>query len=62
MDVAVDSSGTTVPINGLMGCEPLPDVQLTIYPGESEHDAWTKTYDLSAGNDIYSWLLEHVHP
>ncbi len=61
-DSSVSSTGTIDPINGLLACEPTPDVQLTIYPGETAHDAWTKTYDLSAGNDIYSWLLEHVHP
>src|SRR5690606_2038712 len=62
LDMAVNSIGTTGPINALMECEPTPDVALTIYPGETEHDAWTKTYDSSAGNDVYSWLLEHVHP
>lgn len=62
LDMAVNSSGTVEPLNALLGCEPTPDVKLTIYPGETAHDAWTKTYDLSAGHDIYSWLLEHVHP
>jgi predicted esterase len=32
------------------------DVRYTVYPGV-DHDAWTRTYDLTAGNDIYSWLL-----
>ena len=61
-DASVAASGTIDPINTLLACEPTPDVKLTIYPGETEHDAWTKTYDMSAGHDIYSWLLEHVHP
>src|SRR5690606_21026053 len=61
-DLSVNSSGSVVPIEGLLACDPPADAKLTIYPGASEHDAWTKTYDLSAGNDIYSWLLEHVHP
>jgi hypothetical protein len=26
------------------------------------HDSWTRTYDLSAGNDIYAWLLGFVRP
>ena len=61
-DGSVTSEGTISPINDLMNCSPKPDVKLTIYPEETAHDAWTKTYDLSAGNDIYSWLLEHEHP
>jgi hypothetical protein len=35
---------------------PRKDVRYTVYPGV-DHDAWTRTYDLSAGNDIYAWLL-----
>jgi predicted peptidase len=55
---------TTVPIAGdnsampqFMGC-PMPrkDVRYTVYRGVG-HDAWTQTYDLSSGNDIYAWLL-----
>lgn len=61
-DMTVPSTGTIEPINALLACSPVPDVQATIYPGESAHDAWTKTYDLSAGHDIYTWLLEHTHP
>jgi predicted peptidase len=61
LDSSVDSQGTIATINGLLECDPTPDVKLSVYPGETAHDAWTKTYDLSAGNDIYSWLLEHVH-
>ena len=34
------------------------ELELTIYPA-ADHDAWTRTYDLSAGNDVYAWLLEH---
>jgi predicted peptidase len=37
------------------------DVRLTIYPG-LDHDAWSQTYDLSAGHDIYAWLLGHRNP
>jgi predicted peptidase len=60
-DMTVSSAGTIDTINSLLACDPTPDVKMTIYPGETEHDAWTKTYDLSAGNDIYSWLLDHTH-
>ena len=36
------------------------DWMLTVYP-DADHDAWTRTYDLSAGHDIYAWLLEHTN-
>lgn len=35
------------------------DPRLTLYP-EAGHDAWSRTYDLSAGNDVYSWLLGYT--
>jgi predicted peptidase len=34
------------------------DVKLTVYP-DADHDAWTGTYDGSAGHDVYAWLLGH---
>ena len=50
------------PITELRACrDPSPvDLRLTIYPG-ADHDAWTRTYDLSAGHDVYAWLLGHEH-
>jgi hypothetical protein len=27
-----------------------------------DHDSWTRTYDLSAGHDIYDWLLGFTVP
>jgi hypothetical protein len=33
-------------------------VRLTVYPG-ADHDAWSQTYDLSVGHDVYTWLLGH---
>jgi hypothetical protein len=38
-------------------------MELTVYPDADhfENDAWTRTYDLSAGHDIYAWLLEHTN-
>jgi predicted peptidase len=50
------------PIEELKACDPPPtDVRLTIYPDADhfENDAWTRTYDLSAGHDVYAWLLSH---
>ncbi|WP_199724247.1 hypothetical protein [Corallococcus sp. AB011P] len=31
---------------------------LTLYPGVG-HDSWGRTYDGSAGHDVYAWLLSH---
>ena len=47
-------------IDGLRSCtDPRPsELDLTIYP-DADHDAWTRTYDLSAGHDVYAWLLDH---
>lgn len=41
--------------------EPHAEAKLTLYPGVG-HDAWSKTYDLSAGHDIYAWLLQQKSP
>lgn len=61
-DGIVPKSFIVDPITDLKACtDPPPvDVQLTIYPGV-HHDAWSQTYDLSAGQDIYTWLLGHQH-
>ncbi len=47
------------PITDLEACTDRPpvDVRPTIHPG-ANHDAWSRTYDLSAGHDINAWLLE----
>jgi len=37
------------------------EAKLTIYPGVG-HNAWDRTYDLSAGNDIYTWMLGFSKP
>jgi predicted esterase len=37
---------------------PPEELEVTIYP-DAGHDAWTRTYDLSAGHDVYAWLLLH---
>jgi predicted esterase len=42
--------------------DPAPsELDLTVYP-DADHDAWTRTYDLSAGHDVYAWLLAHSRP
>jgi len=49
-------------IEDLQSCtDPPPaELELTIYP-DAGHDelAWQRTYDGSAGHDIYAWLLDH---
>jgi hypothetical protein len=54
----VDVQGAIEPMNEVMDCPGLPEpgVELTIYPGV-DHDSWTRTYDLTAGHDIYTWFL-----
>jgi predicted peptidase len=62
VDSAVPKVLIVTPIRDLEACtDPAPvDLQLTIYP-ETDHDSWSRTYDLSAGHDIYAWLLGHKH-
>ena len=44
--------------------DPAPgDLKFTDYPeGHHDADTWDVTYDLSAGNDIYAWMLSHTSP
>lgn len=57
-DDVVDVQGTIEPMNDLMDCPAVPDagVELTVYSGV-DHDSWSRTYDLTAGHDIYLWFL-----
>lgn len=59
-DNTVNQSGSINMVNAINACSPAPSVaaKLTIYPGVG-HDSWTRTYDGSAGHDIYSWLLQY---
>ena len=59
-DDVVPTHRITVPVRELKACKrPRPlDLRLTVYPGVG-HDSWTRTYDLSAGHDVYAWLLQH---
>ena len=49
------------PMARLQACaDPPPlDARLSLYP-EGAHDVWTRTYNLSAGYDIYDWLLSYT--
>lgn len=52
--IAGDDSG----MGSFKACpDPKKEVKYTVYQGASHVDSWTRTYDLSAGNDIYAWLL-----
>ena len=59
-DGVIPVAGSVVPITSMQNCASptAVDARLTIYPGVG-HDSWTRTYDLSAGHDIYAWLLTH---
>jgi predicted esterase len=61
-DPTVPVAGATETIASLMTCPspPRKEVKLNIYPGVG-HDSWTRTYDLTAGHDIYNWLLSFTH-
>jgi poly(3-hydroxybutyrate) depolymerase len=51
---ADDKAGMT----SFIACaQPRKEAIFTTYPGIGHQDSWTRTYDLSAGHDIYSWLL-----
>ncbi len=58
-DTVVDPQGTIQAMNNLIACTNRDDAILTTYPGVP-HDSWTQTYDLSAGHDIYGWLLQQT--
>ena len=59
-DDVVAPAGSIETITNLAECpQPRRDAELTVYPGV-DHDSWTATYDLSAGHDIYDWLLGYT--
>lgn len=53
------------PMEEIRACEGAEsaEMKLTVYPDADhfDNDAWSRTYDLSAGNEIYTWLLEHTN-
>ena len=59
-DERVVPEGTTETVANLEACEgdELRPLEMTIYPGVG-HNSWTRTYNSSAGHDIYAWLLTH---
>lgn len=59
-DGTVNISGSRSMVDALNACIPQPSAtpRFTVYPGVG-HDSWTRTYNGSAGHDIYAWLLSH---
>ena len=57
-DTAVTWANDSKGIQAFQSC-PMPTKPLisTLYPNTDHGGTWDKTYDLSAGNDIYAWLL-----
>lgn len=41
-----------------------PQMKLTMYQNQNQHDSWTRTYDPSPSNpnNIYQWLLQYSRP
>ena len=59
-DDVVAPAGSIDTITNLTACSPpQSDAEVTVYPGV-DHDSWTRTYDQSAGHDIYDWLLGYT--
>jgi predicted esterase len=58
--VSINGDNTVMP--KFLACPKPPklDAQYTVYPGVG-HDSWSRTYDLSAGHDIYTWMLMFAH-
>jgi hypothetical protein len=60
-DPTVLPVGTTETVAHLLEC-PMPprkETKMTIFPGV-QHESWPPVYDLSAGHDIYAWMLGHT--
>ena len=53
--------GDVYPMESLQACThpKAADARLTVYP-DSGHDVWSRTYDMTAGYDIYNWMLSHT--
>jgi predicted peptidase len=58
-DMVVPAQDTRNAVININNCGLQPQAEMTIYESGG-HDAWTKTYDGSAGHDIYSWMLSYT--
>jgi predicted peptidase len=60
-DATVAIAGDDAAMSRLGACtSPHRDLRYTVYPGVG-HDSWSRTYDMSAGHDIYTWMLNFGH-
>lgn len=62
-DGTVNINGDNIAMGGLADCAAPPalETKYTVYPGVG-HNSWSQTYDLSAGHDIYTWMLSKTRP
>ena len=62
-DSIVNIANNRETMNRLIACPapPRKDAIFTVYP-MTDHGSWSQTYDLSAGHDVYSWLLRQAKP
>jgi predicted peptidase len=63
LDTNVGVEGSTRPIAALQACTTPKAVDARIHVFENAgHNVWDRTYGLSAGFDIYAWMLGHARP
>ncbi len=60
-DPTVLPVGTTETVAHLLECPqpPRKEIKMTMFPGV-QHESWPPVYDLSAGQDIYTWMLANT--
>ncbi|WP_051068827.1 PKD domain-containing protein [Cesiribacter andamanensis] len=58
-DNVIHYDGSKLPVEAYNKTSPPVAAKLTLYSGVT-HDAWSRTYDGSAGHDIYSWMLQYT--
>jgi predicted peptidase len=61
-DEVVPTVNIAGPMDQIRTCDGVDavEMELTVFP-DADHDAWSRTYDLTAGHDIYAWMLEHAN-
>lgn len=61
-DPVVSINGDNTMMPRFVACPtPRRDARYTVYPGV-DHDSWSRTYDGSAGHDVYAWMLGISRP
>ena len=62
LDATVNPRGSTGPVRLMNRCANVADARATVYPDADHGDPiepWSRTYDLSAGHNIYRWMLKY---